>query len=70
MDINCFIDFTILKKDFCFKLKANIEFFLIVNEITMHNVVKQFQDHIIDVIKHLDYIYYYYSPFINSIQLK
>lgn len=40
LNTNCFIDFTILEENFYFKHKANIEFSLVINNITTYDVVK------------------------------
>lgn len=70
LDTDYSIYLTILKEHFGFKHKTNIKFLLNINDITMNEAVKQFQDHTINAIKYLDHIYHYYSHFINLIQLK
>lgn len=67
LDTNFPINHIVLEENFCFKNKIRIEFFLIVNNITMYNNVKQFQEYTKDTIKYLNHIYYYYSCFVNLI---
>lgn len=70
MDIDYPIDLTALKKNLYFRYKTNIKFPLIINNITIYDVIKQFQDYIADVIKHQDHICYCYCCFVGFAQLK
>lgn len=65
LDTNYSIYFTILKEDFCLRYEASIEFSSIINNLTIRNSIKQFQDHTTDTIKYLDHICCYCSCFIN-----
>lgn len=65
LDTSCFIDLIVLEKDFYFKHKVNIKFSLIVNNIIIYYAIKQFYNHIVNVIKYLNYICCCSNYFIN-----
>ena len=69
LDINSRINLFTLKKDFCLRYKISIKFPPIINSIILRDVEKQFQNHIADAIKNLNYICDYYSYYINFDQL-
>lgn len=64
------IDPIALKKNFYITYKACIEFFSNLNDITTHEAIKQFEDHLPDTIKHLDHICSFSRCFVNPIGLK
>ena len=70
LNTNYVVDLTVLKENFCLKYEASIKFPLIVNDITICDTIKQFQDHTANAIKHLNYICCFCSHFVNLAQLK
>lgn len=58
-----------LSKDFCLRIEVYITFCLELSNITIGKTISRFKVNITNIIKYIDYIYYSYSQFVNSIEL-
>lgn len=70
LNISCFVNLTALEENFCLRYEVSIKFLLNVNDTTTCKMINRFQIYIDNVIKYLNYIYYYFSHFVNLAQLK
>ncbi len=64
------INLIILEEDFCLRENAYLTFPPEVNNFTIRKAIGRFQVNIENTVKHMDYICYYYSRFIDLLELK